>query len=67
LAAGFAAHLGILFYPVLAVFALHLLWQSQDLKVDDPEGALRLFRSNRDAGLILLVALALGALRFTHV
>jgi 4-hydroxybenzoate polyprenyltransferase len=67
LSAGYAAHLGLLFYPVLAVFALHLLWQSQDLRVDDPTGALRLFRSNRDAGLILAAALALGAIRFHHV
>jgi 4-hydroxybenzoate polyprenyltransferase len=67
LGAGFLAHLGLLFYPVLAVFALHLLWQSQDLKVDDAQGALRLFRSNRDAGAILVVALALGAIAFKHV
>ena len=67
LGAGFAAHLGLLFYPVLVVFALHLLWQSQDLKVDNPQGALRLFRSNRDAGLILVAALALGAIHFKHL
>jgi 4-hydroxybenzoate polyprenyltransferase len=67
LLAGLTAHLGLLFYPFLAVFALHLLWQAQDLKVDDPRGALRLFRSNRDAGLVLLVGLALGAIRFSHV
>ncbi len=67
LAAGSAAHLGLLFYPFLAVFALHLVWQAQDLRVDDPKGALRLFRSNRDAGLVLLVGLALGAIRFSHV
>jgi 4-hydroxybenzoate polyprenyltransferase len=67
LAAGYAAHLGLLFYPLLAVFALHLLWQSQDLRVDDPKGALRLFRSNRDAGLILALGLALGAIQFRHV
>ena len=67
LAAGYVARLGLLFYPFLAVFVLHLLWQSQDLRVDDPKGALRLFRSNRDAGLILALGLALGAIRFTHV
>jgi 4-hydroxybenzoate polyprenyltransferase len=67
LLAGFAAHLGLLFYPFLAVFALHLVWQAQDLKVDDPKGALRLFRSNRDAGLVLLAGLALGAIRVSHV
>jgi 4-hydroxybenzoate polyprenyltransferase len=67
LAAGYTAKIGLLFYPCLAVFALHLLWQSQDLRVDDPEKALRLFRSNRDAGLILTLGLALGAIHFHHV
>ena len=67
LAAGYSANLGLLFYPGLAVFALHLLWQSQDLRIDDPARALRLFRSNRDAGLILTAALALGAMHFKHV
>jgi 4-hydroxybenzoate polyprenyltransferase len=67
LAAGYLAHLGLLYCPLLAVFALHILWQSQDLKIDDPKGALRLFRSNRDAGLILTLALALGAIQFHHV
>ena len=66
LGAGYAAKLGLLFYPCLGVFALHLLWQSQDLKVADPRGALRLFRSNRDAGLILTLGLALGAIQFHH-
>jgi 4-hydroxybenzoate polyprenyltransferase len=66
LAVGVTAKLGLLFYPLLAVFALHLLWQSQDLRIDNPEGALKLFRSNRDAGLILTLALALGAVAFRH-
>jgi len=66
LAAGYAAKIGLLFYPCLGVFALHLLWQAQDLKIADPKGALRLFRSNRDAGLILVLGLALGAIRFHH-
>ncbi len=67
LGAGYSARLGLLFYPFLAVFALHLLWQSQDLKLDDPKGALRLFRSNRDAGLILTLGIVLGAIRVSHV
>jgi 4-hydroxybenzoate polyprenyltransferase len=67
LGAGFAAKLGLLFYPGLAVFALHLLWQTQDLKGADGSKALKLFRSNRDAGLILTLALALGAIQLHHV
>ncbi|MEC8642777.1 MAG: 4-hydroxybenzoate octaprenyltransferase [Pseudomonadota bacterium] len=37
----------------LALMAIHLRWQIRRLKADDPAGALRLFQSNRDAGLIL--------------
>jgi len=32
------------------------------LDIDDPEGCLRLFRANRDTGLILVAAFALAAL-----
>jgi len=42
-------------------FAFHLIWQVKRLDIADGRGALRLFRSNRDAGLILLVGLALDA------
>jgi 4-hydroxybenzoate polyprenyltransferase len=67
LAAGYVAKLGLLYYPLLAVFAFHLLWQSQDLKVDDGPKALKLFRSNREAGLTLALGLALGSIQFRHV
>ena len=42
-------------------FALHLGWQIGRLDATDPVGALRLFRSNRDAGLILFVGLLIAA------
>ena len=42
-------------------FALHLAWQIGKLDPDDPSSALHLFRSNRDAGLILSAGLALAA------
>lgn len=52
----------------LAGFAIHLAWQVASIKRDDVGDALRLFRSNRDAGLILFAGLALdGALAgFAH-
>lgn len=53
--AGFLADLG------LALFALHLAWQVKRIDPRDPQGALALFRSNRDAGLILFAGLALDA------
>jgi 4-hydroxybenzoate polyprenyltransferase len=43
-------------------FAAHLLWQLRRLEIDDPANCLRLFRSNRDAGLILTGGLLLAAL-----
>jgi len=59
--AGAFAGLGPLFWPGLAAFAAHLGWQTLRLEPDDPELALRLFQSNRGAGLILLSAIILGA------
>lgn len=43
-------------------FALHLAWQLRRLDIDDPARCLVLFRSNRDAGLILAAALLVAAL-----
>lgn len=41
---------------------LHLFWQVQRLDPEDPVNCLRLFRSNRDAGLLTALFLALGLL-----
>jgi 4-hydroxybenzoate polyprenyltransferase len=38
----------------VAAFAAHLSWQTMRLDIDDPARCLRLFRSNRTAGLLLL-------------
>ena len=59
--AGATAGLRPLFYVALLPWAAHLGWQVARLRPDDPALALRLFRSNRDAGLILLSAIILGA------
>ena len=59
--AGVSAGLGPLFYVALLPFAAHLIRQARDVRADDPALALRLFRSNRDAGFILLSAIILGA------
>ena len=42
-----------------AAFLAQLTWQLRRLRPDDPALALRLFKSNRDAGLLLFAALAL--------
>jgi len=41
----------------LAAFAAHLAWQIHRLKIGDPALCLRIFQSNRDAGLLLFAGL----------
>jgi 4-hydroxybenzoate polyprenyltransferase len=57
------AKLGPLFFPFAALYALHLASQARRLKLNDPVLALRLFKSNRTAGILLVLALAAGAWR----
>ena len=42
-------------------FGWHMAWQLRKLDVDDPASCLRMFRSNRDAGLISALFLAAAA------
>lgn len=46
----------------LAAMTAHLGWQVRNLDTDDPAMALRLFKSNRDAGLLLTAGLVLDRL-----
>ncbi|MFZ0767376.1 4-hydroxybenzoate octaprenyltransferase [Bradyrhizobium sp.] len=46
----------------LAVFAVHLGWQIARLRIEDPALCLRVFKSNRDAGLLLFAGLLADAL-----
>jgi 4-hydroxybenzoate polyprenyltransferase len=43
----------------LLAFAAHLGWQVYRFRTGDPDLALRLFKSNRDAGLILFAGFLL--------
>ena len=61
LATGWLGHLGPLFLPPVALYGLHLSRQASGLRVDDPMGALRLFKSNSMAGLLLFAGLAFGS------
>ncbi len=45
----------------LAAFAAHLVWQIRRLEISDPALCLRLFKSNRDAGLLLFAGLLVDA------
>jgi 4-hydroxybenzoate polyprenyltransferase len=60
-AAGLAAGVGIVFAIGLLVFAAHLAWQIAQLDISDPDRCLALFKSNRDAGLLLFAGLLLDA------
>jgi 4-hydroxybenzoate polyprenyltransferase len=53
---------GWLAYAGLATFAAHLVWQIRSIRIDDGALCLRLFKSNRDAGSLLLVGLVADAL-----
>ena len=53
---------GSLIYTLgMIAFAAHLAWQVVRLDIHDPAYCLKLFKSNRDAGLILFVAMLLEA------
>src|SRR6516165_7889559 len=58
-AAGYAAGAGIVFAIGLIVFAAHLAWQVHRLDISDPDNCLAVFKSDRDAGLILFAGLVL--------
>jgi 4-hydroxybenzoate polyprenyltransferase len=45
----------------LAAFAVHLVWQIRRLVIGDPALCLRLFWSNREAGLLLFAGLLIDA------
>ncbi len=59
--AGWTAGAGLVFALGLAAFAAHLAWQVVRIDIADSTVCLRLFKSNRDAGLILFAALILDA------
>jgi len=59
--AGLLAGGGLIFALGLAGFAAHLAWQVARLDINNSAHCLRLFKSNRDAGLILFGAMLVEA------
>jgi 4-hydroxybenzoate polyprenyltransferase len=59
--AGWSAGAGFVFAIGVLALAAHLAWQIGRLDVDDPLLCLSVFKSNRDAGLILLAGMVLDA------
>jgi 4-hydroxybenzoate polyprenyltransferase len=64
-AAAYAAHLGPLFAVFGLLYGLHLFNQARQVRIDDGSEALRLFKSNRTAGLLLFIGLIAGIWRVT--
>jgi 4-hydroxybenzoate polyprenyltransferase len=60
-AAGFMAGGGIIFTIGIVAFATHLAWQVSRLDIGDSAHCLTLFKSNRDAGLILFATMLVDA------
>ncbi len=60
-ASGLMARGGLIFVLGMIAFTAHLAWQVVRLDINDPAHCLRLFKSNRDAGLILFFAMLLEA------
>jgi 4-hydroxybenzoate polyprenyltransferase len=60
-AAGFSAGGGVVFALGLIAFAAHLAWQIARLDIADPDNCLAVFKSDRNAGLILFAGLLLDA------
>jgi 4-hydroxybenzoate polyprenyltransferase len=60
--AGLLAGAGAAFAIGLAIFTAHLAWQIRRLDIADPALCLEVFKSNRDAGLLLFAAIVADGL-----
>ena len=58
--AGWLAALGPLFFAALLAPAALLAWQAATVDIHDPAGCLRRFKLNREAGLLIALAILLG-------
>ena len=63
LAVGWLGDLGLLYWPLAALFAASLVRQTLGLRIDDPQGALKRFKANTLSGALLFVAIAAGCWR----
>ena len=61
LIAGLGAGLGFVFAISLLVAGAHMIWQLRTLDIERPLLCLKLFRSTRDTGLLIALAMLLGA------
>jgi 4-hydroxybenzoate polyprenyltransferase len=61
LAAGFTEHTGWPFAFVMLLAGAHLFWQVKKLNIEDGDSCLRIFRSNRETGALIALALLLAS------
>ncbi|MDE1173018.1 MAG: 4-hydroxybenzoate octaprenyltransferase [Parvibaculaceae bacterium] len=61
-ATGLSLSFSFWYYLGVAAAAAQFGWQIARLDIDNPDLCLRLFRTNRDAGLIIFVAILMGKL-----
>ncbi len=61
-AAGAVAGLGLLFLLLMLAVGAHLAWQVWRLNIDDGANCLAVFRSNREVGLLVFLAIGAGCL-----
>ena len=61
LAAGFTEQTGWPFVVIMLAAGSHLLWQVHRLRIDDAALCLKLFRSNRETGALIALALAVSS------
>jgi 4-hydroxybenzoate polyprenyltransferase len=64
-AAGAVAGLGLLFLLAMLAVGAHLAWQVWRLDIHDADNCLAVFRSNRELGLCVFVAICAGLISFT--
>jgi len=65
LAAGMVAGLGGVFLGAMSVVGGAFAWQVRRLDIDDPANCLAVFRSNRELGLFVFVAICAGLISVT--
>ncbi len=54
---GLLAGAGMIFLAGMAIASCHLVWQVRTLSIDNPDRCLKLFRSNRDFGALVFIAI----------
>jgi 4-hydroxybenzoate polyprenyltransferase len=57
---GVVNDLSIFYYLIVALVAVHFLWQVNNVRINDRDACLRVFRSNIYVGGVLLLGLILG-------